>query len=84
MYTHCECFVLTSLLLSSSVNSLVVLSVGSIVLLMVSMDLLFCLKNLQKILPGLQKTRSMFPFLFLSCNTLEVWTILNSKIKGTL
>lgn len=43
MYTHCQYFVLMSLLLALSTKGLIVLSVGSVVLLVLSMDLLFLL-----------------------------------------
>lgn len=43
MYTHCQYFVLMSLLVALSTEGLIVLSVGSVVLLVLSMDLLFLL-----------------------------------------
>lgn len=48
MCTHCQCFVLMSLLLGLSIKGFIVLSVGSIVLLVLSIDLLLFL-SLQKI-----------------------------------
>ena len=72
IYAHCQCFVPMSLLLGLSIMGLIVLSVGSIVLLVLSIDLLFFLVC-KKLLAEQKMHNIMLPSLFcLSCSTLKI------------